>query len=112
MSLIEIGAVILTALGVWLQARRNLWSFPLNLLGAVLYLWVFFNAKLYSDMLLQLFFAATLAYGWVRWSKGVVPDGTIAVAVLPKRDLLLGLGGRLARHRMPGVSHTLLIVYR
>jgi nicotinamide mononucleotide transporter len=93
MSLIEIVAVITTALGVWLQARRSLLNFPLNLMGVALYLWVFFDAKLYSDMLLQCFFAATLIYGWVQWSQGTISDGTIAVVVLPRRELMLGLIG-------------------
>ena len=93
MSLTEIVAVITTALGVWLQARRSRWNFPLNLVGVALYMWVFFDAKLYSDMLLQVFFAATLVYGWVQWSRGTIPDGTIAVVVPPRRELVLGMMG-------------------
>lgn len=91
MSAIEIIAVVMTALGVWLQARRSLVSFPVNLVGVALYTWVFFEAKLYSDMLLQGFFAATLIYGWVQWTRGVIPDGTVAVAIPSRRELLLGL---------------------
>lgn len=93
MSLIEIAAVITTALGVWLQARRSLWNFPLALAGTALYMWVFFDAKLYSDMLLQILFAVTMIYGWVHWSQGVVPDGTIAVVVPPRGELARGLAG-------------------
>ena len=66
-------------------------SFPVNLAGVALYAWVFFNATLYSDMLLQGFFAATLLYGWVQWTRGVIPDGTVAVVIPRRRELLLGL---------------------
>ena len=93
MSGVEIVAVILTALGVWLQARRSIVSYPLNLAGVALYLWVFFDARLYSDMLLQGFFAATLIYGWVQWSRGVISDGTVAIVVPSRRELVLGLTG-------------------
>lgn len=93
MSGIEVVAVILTALGVWLQARRSIVSYPLNLAGVALYLWVFFDARLYSDMLLQGFFAATLIYGWVQWSRGVISDGTVAIVVPSRRELVLGLAG-------------------
>ena len=93
MSGIEVVAVILTALGVWLQARRSIVSYPLNLAGVALYLWVFFDARLYSDMLLQVFFAATLIYGWVQWSRGVISDGTVAIVVPSRRELVLGLAG-------------------
>lgn len=91
MSPIEVVAAALTAWGVWLQARRRMLSFPVNLAGVALYAWVFFHAKLYSDLLLQGFFAATLAYGWVQWTRGVVPDGTVSVVRPRRQELLLGV---------------------
>jgi nicotinamide mononucleotide transporter len=91
MSAVEIIAVILTAWGVWLQAKRRMLSFPVNLGGVALYAWVFFQAKLYSDLLLQVFFAATLVYGWLQWRQGVVPDGTVSVIIPARRELLQGL---------------------
>ena len=91
MSPLEFLAVVLTAWGVWLQARRRMLSFPVNLAGVLLYSWIFFQAKLYSDLLLQGFFAATLVYGWVQWTRGVVPDGTVSVVIPQRRELLLGI---------------------
>ena len=89
-------AAALTAWGGWLQARRRMLSFPVNLAGVALYAWVFFHAKLYSDLLLQCFFAATLAYGWVQWTRGVVPDGTVSVVAPTRRELLLGTAAGVA----------------
>ena len=83
--------MILTAWGVWLQAKRRMLSFPVNLAGVVLYAWIFFQAKLYSDLLLQGFFAATLAYGWVQWRRGIVPDGSVSVVIPRRSELLAGL---------------------
>jgi nicotinamide mononucleotide transporter len=90
MSPLEVLAVILTAWGVWLQAKRRMLSFPVNLAGVFLYAWIFFQAKLYSDLLLQGFFAATLVYGWMQWTRGVVPDGTVSVVIPARRELLIG----------------------
>jgi nicotinamide mononucleotide transporter len=91
MSPVEILAAVLTAWGVWLQGRRRLLNFPVNLVGVLLYAWVFFHAKLYSDLLLQVFFAATLGYGWWQWTRGIVPDGTVSVATPRRTELLLGV---------------------
>jgi nicotinamide mononucleotide transporter len=91
MSYIEIAAALLTACGVWLQAKRSLMNFPANLAGTALYAWVFFSARLYSDMLLQGFFAATLIYGWIKWAGDVISDGAVIVVVPPRRELLLGM---------------------
>jgi nicotinamide mononucleotide transporter len=93
MSPVEIVAALVTAWGVWLQGRRSLVNFPVNLAGVLMYAWIFFHAKLYSDLLLQGFFAATLLYGWWQWTRGVVPDGTVSVATPAPRELLLGVAG-------------------
>jgi len=96
MSPLEYLAVGLTAWGVWLQAKRRMLNFPVNLAGVLLYGWIFFQAKLYSDLLLQGFFAATLVYGWVQWTRGVVPDGTVSVVLPRRRELLMGIAAGAA----------------
>jgi nicotinamide mononucleotide transporter len=96
MSSIEVVAVVVTAIGVWLQALRRIVSFPVNLAGVALYMWIFFGARLYSDMLLQVFFAATLLYGWVQWTRGVIPDGSVAVVVPSARELAWGVAAGAA----------------
>ena len=42
----------------------------------LLYTWVFFEVKLYSDMLLQVVYAALQVYGWWQWTRaGEVKQG-------------------------------------
>ena len=88
---IEILAAALSALSVALSALRSLWNFPLGLVSVALYAWVFFRARLYSDMLLQGFFAATLVYGWFAWIRGRDSGGQIRVRRLPPHEAALGL---------------------
>ncbi|MDP0995797.1 nicotinamide mononucleotide transporter family protein, partial [Klebsiella pneumoniae] len=49
---------------VWLTAQRVRWCWPVSVVAVLLYAWIFFDVKLYSDMLLQLVFAALQGYGW------------------------------------------------
>ena len=44
-----------------------MWNYPFALVAVTLYAFVFFEAKLYSDMLLQVFFFALNLYGWAAW---------------------------------------------
>jgi len=56
MSPFEVAASLLVLINVWLVARRSIWNYAFGIVGTALYGWVFFTAKLYSDMLLQGFF--------------------------------------------------------
>ncbi|NIF66628.1 nicotinamide mononucleotide transporter, partial [Burkholderia sp. Cy-647] len=67
MSPLEIAGVVVSALAIWLTARRHLLCWPVGLASVALYAWIFLDAKLYSDMLLQGAFAALQLYGWYRW---------------------------------------------
>src|SRR3990167_425216 len=58
-------AFVLT--NVALVALRSVWNYPFALIAVTLYAFVFFEAKLYSDMLLQGFFFALNLYGWAAW---------------------------------------------
>jgi len=99
-ALLEWSAVIASALGVWLMAQRRMLAWPVGLVSVGLYALVFFEARLYSDMLLQGAFAAFLAYGWATWHRQDKPDGRVAIAPLAMeacaRDLGLGAAFGLA----------------
>src|SRR3546814_19832174 len=68
-SPIEGVAAALVLVNVALVALRSVWNYPFALLAVTLYAFVFFEAKLYSDMLLQGFFFALNLYGWAAWPR-------------------------------------------
>ncbi|MDR3435587.1 nicotinamide riboside transporter PnuC [Telmatospirillum sp.] len=100
MSPLEIAAVVVSILGVWLTVRRNFWCWPVSLLSVALYGRVFFLAKLYSDTILQGVFGAFAVYGWWVWRSGVCDDGRVRVETLTLKGrtagLLAGVLGTLA----------------
>ncbi|TBV08467.1 nicotinamide riboside transporter PnuC [Stutzerimonas kirkiae] len=95
MSSLEIIAVIVNILGVWLTARRIRWCWPVNIVAVLLYAWIFFEVKLYSDMLLQLAFVLMQGYGWWQWSSGRDLAGKVHVERLPRAAALPSLGAGL-----------------
>jgi len=88
---LEIGGMVFTVLGIWLTTRRLLVCWPITLLADILYLVVFYQAKLYSDALLQIFFVVFTLYGWWHWWRGVRQDGEVRVVPLNLRGWLAGL---------------------
>jgi nicotinamide mononucleotide transporter len=115
MSLLEIAAVVSSALGIWLMTRRALTSWPVTLLACGLYAEVFHQAKLYSDMLLQGVFAAFCIYGWWHWYRGVREEGAVRVEALSLRGKIGGvavgivgsllLGSVMARYTDAALPH-------
>lgn len=70
MSIGEIIGSMLGVIGVWLMIRQNIWGWPIGLVQVAVYAGVFYDAKLYSDTILQVFFFALQAYGWWHWKQG------------------------------------------
>ena len=70
MSPLELVAAVVGALSVWLSVRQNIWSWPTAIVNVVLYAIVFYEAKLYADMGLQVIYAILSVYGWYEWLYG------------------------------------------
>jgi nicotinamide mononucleotide transporter len=79
MSPIEGIAALLILINVWLIARRSIWNYAFGIAGVVIYAWVFFHAKLYSDMLLQNFFLVVQFYGLRQWRRSQTEAGEVVV---------------------------------
>lgn len=88
---IEIAGMITTVLGIWLTTKRLLICWPVVLAADFLYLAVFYQARLFSDALLQVFFVAFTLYGWWHWWHGVVTEGEVRVEPLSARGWIAGL---------------------
>lgn len=95
MSGLEMFAAALGVTAVWLTVKQNPWCWPIGLVMVLLYSWVFFEVKLYSDMLLQLVYAVLQVYGWWQWTRAGSAHHGRQVSYLPGTALLLSLGAGL-----------------
>jgi nicotinamide mononucleotide transporter len=74
LTYIELLAALLGAVSVWLVTRRNILAFPIGIVMVVLYGFLFWATKLYSDMLLQGIFVVMQIQGWRAWQSGSRAD--------------------------------------
>jgi nicotinamide mononucleotide transporter len=88
---LEIAGFVTTLVGIWLTTRRLLICWPVVLAADLLYLIVFYRAKLFSDALLQVFFVAFTLYGWWHWWRGVREEGEVRIVPLSVRGWMTGL---------------------
>ena len=100
MNSIEIVAVVLTLIAVYLTTRQIIWCWPLGMVSVTLYAVVFFQARLYADMGLQGLYFALAAYGWWAWLHGGEAHGELEVSLASKRArvarFLLGAAAGIA----------------
>lgn len=92
MSLLESIAVVINLLGVWLTAQRIRWCWPVGIVAVALYAWLFYQWKLYSDMLLQGVYVLTQLYGWWHWQRAITTETRIRPLSMPAIELWLSLG--------------------
>lgn len=78
---------------VVLVVLRRVANYPFGIASVAAYSVVFFEAKLYSDALLQLFFVAVNIYGWRNWSRNRAQEGGITVERMSLFDWARWMGG-------------------
>lgn len=69
MSTIEITSAAIAFLGVFLTARGSIFGWPLGIIGASLYTYIFAFSSLYAESVLQGIYIFMGIYGWLNWLK-------------------------------------------
>lgn len=93
---VEAAGVLTGVACVWLAARNSIWNFPVALVSCGLYVLIFWQARLYSDMGLQFIFIGLSLYGWYQWLHGGAQARELPVSRATRLDWLqLGAVGLL-----------------
>lgn len=77
-----------TALSVFLAAAGHILTWPIGIAGSILFGVLFFEARLYADLTLQVFFIGTSIVGWLKWQHAGGPDQAAARHPLAARRLV------------------------
>jgi nicotinamide mononucleotide transporter len=77
MSYVELFGTILTLWSVWLIAKRRVLTWPVGIVSSLFYLVLFYQIKLYSDTIEQLYYIITNLYGWWAWDKSPQDNGQV-----------------------------------
>lgn len=103
MNPLEIVAAVLVVACVLLAVQRSLWQYPIGIAGTLLYVYVFYEARLYSSAALNVFFSLAQLYGWWFWLRGA-KGGAPKVTTWPLPMLAAVTAAGLAIAGLMGVA--------
>jgi len=84
MRVVELAAVAFGVASVVLSIRQHIWCWPTGLVMVVLYIFIYYRTRLYSDMGLQVVYVALQIYGWWHWLHGGRERGELKVSRLSR----------------------------
>ena len=92
----ELTAAVITAVSIWLATRENIWYYPTGVVALVMYTWLFFQARLYAESVLQVVCLVLMIYGWYEWLHGGTHKTELPVTRTPRWAWLWGIASGLA----------------
>ena len=93
-GMLEWFGVFTGILCVWLAAKNNIYNWPIAVVSVVIYIFIFFESKLYADMGLQFYFLIMNFYGWYYWSKNKNnKEAERPVSQIKQKEIILSILG-------------------
>lgn len=68
-SLLEIIGTLIGVLYLVLEYRANVWLWPVGVIMPLIYIFVCYDAGIYADMGINVYFFLAAIYGWIVWCK-------------------------------------------
>ena len=88
---LEIAGVVTAVWSIWLTTKRKMACWPIGIVSDFAYLVIFYQARLFSNALLQVGGLPLTFYGWWHWAQGVREEGEVRVVRLPFTSMLIGV---------------------
>jgi nicotinamide mononucleotide transporter len=76
----EVLAVVFSLVCVLLTIKENIWQWLVGIFGVIFYIVVFYQARLYASMWLQVVFIVLQIYGWYEWLHGGRDKGELKIS--------------------------------
>jgi nicotinamide mononucleotide transporter len=91
LSYIEFFGTILYFVSVFLISRKNIFTWPIGILSVILYGILFYQIRLYSDMLEQAYYLIISIIGWITWKNKMVKNQPVETVWSSKAGILAGI---------------------
>jgi len=67
MSVAEMLAVVFAVASVFLSKKENILVYPTGITSVLIYVYLCFEAKIYADVIINVFYFVMSIYGWYNW---------------------------------------------
>lgn len=86
MSYVELIGTTFYLWSVWLISKRRMLTWPIGIVSVLLYMVLFYQIRLYSDTIEQVYYLGASIYGWAIWNKSPKDDGQITDVVYSNKQ--------------------------
>ncbi len=87
----EFIAVITGIASVWFAQKESILVYPVGIISVLIYVFIFFNVRLYADAGINLFYFAMSVYGWYHWTHKNGHTETREISVNTPKEQVLGI---------------------
>lgn len=70
MNYLEMAGTVVGLLYLWLEYRASIYLWPVGIVMPAIYIFVYFQAGLYADFGINIYYLLAAVYGWCVWMKG------------------------------------------
>ena len=88
-SYLELIAVAFGLTCVWFMKKESVLAFPFGIVNVLIYVYLFFVARLYANAGINAFFFIMSGYGWYNWTRKDSNDDKIRITRCSGREMLI-----------------------
>lgn len=88
MNYLEIAGASVGLLYLWFEYRVSIWLWPVGVIMPAIYILVYYEAGLYADSGISLYYLVAGIYGWFMWRKRSGADKERKIVSTPVRQIL------------------------
>ncbi len=88
---LEIFGTIFGFLAVYLTIKENIWCWLFGLIQVIIFSYIFYTSKLYSDMILHIIYIFLQIYGWYSWKYGGANQSQLHITLISKVTVWIAL---------------------
>jgi len=90
MSWLELTGTVFNISTVYLITRRKVINWPIGIVASVMFALLFFQFRLYSDFIENIYYIATGFWGWWLWTRKSAQDGSeVLVRTATRREMFV-----------------------
>ena len=87
MYFLELVGCIVGLVYLWLEYKASIYFWPVSIIMPAIYMVVYYNAGLYADFGINIYFMLASIYGWIMWYKGLKVSSESSVIEMPVTHL-------------------------
>lgn len=67
MIMLEFTAAAFGIASVWFAKQEKIWVYPTGIVSTIIYIYICYNATLYGDTIINIYYSIMSVYGWYMW---------------------------------------------